>query len=179
MHRCINRRIDPSIDTSSFINHRWISWSALEGLSLSCQPAFEPLGTVTVATRPRFFSARIAASAACMGVLDLQELEIVFPVGPLFRQRRGAEAHLDPFDSAVRQLSGVRHVAQVLIARDGAVTERALVNGALQRLATAGSHTGCDEISHVLRAARLQCREPRSAAFEHDVQIPAEPLRAI
>jgi hypothetical protein len=105
--------------------------STLERLPLPRQPAFEALGAVTIAARPQLFAACIAASAAGVGVFDLQEFEIFLPIGSFFGQRGGAEAHLNPLDPAIRQLSRVRHITQVLIASDGAVAERALVNGAL------------------------------------------------
>jgi hypothetical protein len=45
-----------------------------------------------------------------MCVLNLQEIEILFPVGTLFQKRRGAITNLDPLHASILELPRFGHV---------------------------------------------------------------------
>jgi hypothetical protein len=53
-----------------------------------------------------------------MGILDFDQFEILFPVGPLFEQRRRAITDLDPAHSVVRTKSGITHIPEIFALRD-------------------------------------------------------------
>jgi hypothetical protein len=89
-----------------------------ERLPLLAQPRLEPLRAVAVAARPRLGAVLVTALGASVRVLNRIEVEKLLPVRALFLQRRPTEAGLDPFDAAVGELARLRHVAQVLVARD-------------------------------------------------------------
>src|SRR5204863_9259190 len=97
----------------------------------------------------------VPALAACVRVLDGVEVEELFPVGPLFRERRRAEAGLHPLHTAVGELARVRHVVLIFAARNRAFTERAVLDRELQRRALPVLHTRGDEIAHSI--LRLRC----------------------
>ena len=98
------------------------------------KPAFKPLRTVAVTTRPRLGAVLVSALGARVRVLDVFEVEELFPVRALFRERRCAEAGLHPLYAAVRELARLRHVAEVLVAGDRALAERAILDRAPERL---------------------------------------------
>src|SRR5262245_33852858 len=54
---------------------------------------FELDSAVALAAGPRLGAVLVAAAAAGVGVLHLDQLEILLPVRPLLLQRRRAEAH--------------------------------------------------------------------------------------
>ena len=85
-----------------------------------------------------------------MGVLDLHQLEVLFPVGLLLVERLPAEADLHPAHRAVLELPRLGHVPQVLVARDRAAAERALLDGAQEGRLLAGTDAGGDEVSHAI-----------------------------
>ena len=104
-----------------------------ERLPLFTEPALEPFRAIAVAARPGLRAVLVTALAPGVRILDGVELEKFLPVGPLFLQRCGTEAGLDPFDPAVGKLARVRHVVQILVAGDRAGPQRSIVNRAPQR----------------------------------------------
>ena len=56
-------------------------------------------------------------------ILDTDELEILFPIGALFFKRNVAKADFHPARGAVCAETGVAHVAEVFVTRDGAGAE--------------------------------------------------------
>src|SRR5207237_9617856 len=112
------------------------------------QPAFEAPGAVAVAARPVLGTVFVPALAARVRVLDGVELEELFPVGPLFRERRGAEAGLHPLDAAVGELARVRHVVQIFAAGDGSFAERGVLDGVVQCSAPTVLHARGDQLWH-------------------------------
>jgi hypothetical protein len=52
-----------------------------------------------------------------MCVLNLQEVEILFPVGTLFPKRGGAITNLNPLHASVLELPRFRHVPKILVSR--------------------------------------------------------------
>jgi hypothetical protein len=53
-----------------------------------------------------------------MGILNPCQFEILLPIRPLFLERRGTVANLNPAGGTVRAEAGVSHVAQVLAPGD-------------------------------------------------------------
>ena len=112
------------------------------------EPRFELRGAIAVPTRPRFGSVQVAAPAAGVGVLDFDEREKFFPVLALLSQRRRAIADLDPLHASILELACLVHVAEVFAACDGALAERPVLDGTLERLRVAGLDGGRDEVAH-------------------------------
>ena len=94
------------------------------------------------AARPRLLARLVAALPSRMGVLHALQLEVLLPVRPLFVQRLGAEADLDPARGAVVAQPGVGHVAEVFAAGDRAGAERPGVDRVEQRRFAAGFDAG-------------------------------------
>jgi hypothetical protein len=83
-----------------------------------------------------------------MRVANVIQMEIFFPIGPLFGQRLGAEAGLHPCDPAVGQFARGGHILLVLVASDGSGTETAIVYGPVQGFPAARLHPSSYEIPH-------------------------------
>ena len=109
---------------------------------------FETTRAIAIATGPRLGTVPIAAIATGMGVLDADQLEILFPIGTLLGERRGAKAGFDPVRGAVLGDAGLAHVVQVFITGDGALAERAGLDRGQQRLCLSGFQTGFDQVTH-------------------------------
>src|SRR6476661_3033536 len=65
------------------------------------QPGFELVRAVAVRAGPGLLAREIAAPAPMMGVLHLDQLQVLLPVGAFLVERLVAEADLDPADAAV------------------------------------------------------------------------------
>jgi len=81
---------------------------------------FEALGTIAVFAGPGFGAVVVAALAAVVGVLDAGQVEVAFPIGALFLERRGAVADFHPSGGLVFAEAGFAHVAEVFAFGDGA-----------------------------------------------------------
>src|SRR6185295_16409576 len=92
-------------------------------------PRFQPGGAIAVAAGPGLFAVEVAAAFAAVGVLDADEVEVLLPVGTLLGERLPAEADFDPADRAVMEEAGLGHVAQILVAGDGAEAQGAALDG--------------------------------------------------
>jgi hypothetical protein len=99
-----------------------------EELTPALHPLLKPLGTVTVGAGPWFRSAQVATTTTIMGVLDLKEFKIFFPVWTLFLKRSLAKADFNPSDFPVFYGSGLGHISQVLVASNRACSESAFSN---------------------------------------------------
>src|SRR5690349_24817737 len=89
-----------------------------ERLALGGEVLFEPVGAVTVVTGPAFRAVQVTTATAGMRVLNLQQVEIFFPVGTFFRQRRVAVTDFDPLNVSVIELPGLLHISEILVSRD-------------------------------------------------------------
>jgi len=119
-----------------------------KGFAFGAKLFFEAPGAIAIATGPWLGPIPIAAIAAGMSILDAKQLEIFLPILPLFGERRGAKTGLNPMRDAVLGDARLAHVVKIFVARDGALAERAGVNGGEQRLFLSGFQTGFDEITH-------------------------------
>jgi hypothetical protein len=95
---------------------------------------FESLGAITIATSPRLRSVFVPAVSARVRVLNAEEVEIYFPIGPFFRQRRIAKTDLDPSRNSVFVDAGLLHIMEVFVPGDRTATEGAVINCAKERV---------------------------------------------
>src|SRR5213592_4806958 len=93
----------------------------------------ESIRAIAVATGPRLGSIFITATLPAVRILDANEVEILFPVRPLFLKRQSAEANLHPAHATVVAQPGAFHVAQILVARHRAGAERTVLDRLQQR----------------------------------------------
>src|SRR5688572_1210300 len=94
-----------------------------------------------------------------MRVFDTDEVEELFPIGPLLSEWCRAEARLDPVRGAVGSDACLLHVVQVFVARDRAATQAAVGDRIQQGLFAAGFNACLDQITH----ARTYTRSRRDA----------------
>jgi hypothetical protein len=88
--------------------------------------------------------------------LNLGQLEVLLPVGPLFLERSGTVTNLDPARRLIRAVSRVMHVAEVLTLRHRTFTQSSGLNGFEQSGLAAGLDSGSYEIAHAMIISR-QC----------------------
>src|SRR5262245_14654908 len=131
-----------------------------ERFSFGRKASFEPSCAIAIVTRPAFRAVQVAAAAACVGILNFQEIEILFPVRTFLIERCGTVADLHPLHPAVGQLTCFFHVPLVLISSDGASPERAIVDGTFESLFFAFFYFCCDEITHRSILRRWPPEEP-------------------
>src|SRR5690348_7719331 len=108
----------------------------------------ESIGAVAVGAGPWLFAVEVAAAAPRVCVLHLDEIEVLLPIRTFFRERRRAVAHLHPLNAVIVVLARGVHVAEILVARDRSVAERAAVNRAVERRAATRLHARGDEVAH-------------------------------
>ena len=117
---------------------KWIlSHRSSERLSSGCKTGFKAFGAIAIVAGPAFRAVDVAAAASSMGILHLEEIEILFPVGSLFIERRIAVANFDPLYPAIRELTGFIHISLVLVARDRTASKRTIFDGTLERVVMA------------------------------------------
>ena len=119
-----------------------------ERTTLRPQPSLQALCAIAIVTRPVLRSIQIAATAPRMSILDLQQIEVLFPVRALFIERRRTITNLHPLHRAVLELPRLRHVSQVLVARHRSSSERSLLDRPIQRFFASRLHFRCDKVSH-------------------------------
>ena len=100
----------------------------------------------------------VAAFAAVMRVLHTAEIEILFPIRPLFLKRSRAVADFHPTGGLIWAETGVIHVAEVFAFRDGAMSEGFGFDRLQQVAFAAGFYAGSDEITHSNSTLRLPLR---------------------
>ncbi len=83
-----------------------------------------------------------------MRILNLQQVEILFPIWPLFLKGCWAITNLNPLDGAVFALPRLRHIAEVFAASHRTSAEGAFFNSAVEGFPLTGFDFGGDEISH-------------------------------
>ena len=74
---------------------------------------------ITIATGPRFCSVLMSAIAPRVRVLHTEQLEILFPVRPFFRERLIAKTGLNPRCDILIVYPRLFHVAKVFVAGNG------------------------------------------------------------
>jgi hypothetical protein len=109
---------------------------------------FEFRGAVAMGAGPGFFGGKVAALGAGVGVLDAEEVEVLFPVGAFFGEGCVAEAYFDPAEGAVVAEAGGLHVAEVFAEGDGAGAQLIGFDGAEEGEFLAGFYAGGDEVTH-------------------------------
>ena len=120
-----------------------------ERLALHSKPLFEPVGTVAIVTGPILRAVQVTTATSGMRVLNFQQVEILFPVGPFFRQRGVAVTDFNPLNVSVIELPGLLHISQILITGNRAASERTFLNRSVQRRFLASFHFGCNQVSHL------------------------------
>src|SRR5262249_18505600 len=71
-----------------------------ERLALGGEMLFESIGAVTVVTGPALRAVRVTTATPGMRVLNLQQIEIPFPVGAFFSQWRVAVTDFNPLNAS-------------------------------------------------------------------------------
>src|SRR5438445_3408485 len=121
-----------------------------ELLTPALHACFETIGTIAVAAGPRLGSIFITATLPAVRILDANEVEILFPVRPLFLKRQSAEANFHPTHTTVVAQPGAFHVAQILVARHRAGAERTVLDHLQQRWFPAGLDASLHQVPHVI-----------------------------
>ena len=117
------------------------------------EPLFKLLSAITVATGPRLCSVFVPARAAGMGVLNAEQLEILFPIRAFLSERRIAKARFNSGGDTVIVYPSLLHVIHVFVACNGTFPKRAIVDCANQITFPARFHAGCHEIAHAEKVA--------------------------
>src|SRR5882724_1162906 len=121
-----------------------------ERLAPGFQAGLQLVGAVAVAAGPGLLAREVAAAAPMVGVLHPDELQVLLPVGALLVERLVAEADLDPAQGAVAGAARLRHVAQILVPRHGALAQGAVLDRLEQGLFPAGAYTRRHQIPHTV-----------------------------
>ncbi len=88
------------------------------------------------------------ALAPVMSILHFREIEIFFPVRPLFLQRRGTVADFYPAHGLVVAELSFIHVAEIFAFGNRALAEGFLLDGPKKIVFAAGLDAGSNEITH-------------------------------
>ena len=112
------------------------------------EPLFKLLSAITVATGPWLCSVFVPARAAGMGVLNAEQLEILFPIRTFLRERWIAKARFNPGGDTLIIYPRLLHVVQVFVACDGTFSKRAIVDCANQITFPGRFHAGFHEVTH-------------------------------
>src|SRR5690606_19540875 len=94
------------------------------------QSRFQSRRAVAFAAGPRLAAVFIAAAVTSVSVLDLDEIDELFPIGPFFFERRRTVADFNPANRAVLGSSRGVHVTQIFVARHGTLSEGFIVDSA-------------------------------------------------
>jgi hypothetical protein len=121
-----------------------------ERIADSRELSLQTLGAVAVLAGPGLRSVLISAPRSVMRILNLDELEVLFPVGPLFCEGCRAKADLNPAGRAVCAKAGVLHVPQIFAAGDRALAEGSVFNRLEKRLFAAWPDTGAHQVPHAV-----------------------------
>jgi hypothetical protein len=122
-----------------------------EWLACVFQPFFKPGGAIAISAGPGLGTILVAALAAVVRVLHLDQLKILLPIRSLFLERCRAIADFDPSHRLVSINPRFVHVAQVLVSSDRASAQCAALNRFLERPLATIFHPRSHEVSHVFR----------------------------
>ena len=117
-------------------------------LAESGELALQALGAIAVLAGPGFGAVVVATVAAVMRVLHFDEIEVLLPIRPLFKEGRRAVADFDPAGGAVGAKAGVLHISKVFAAGDGASAEGAVFDRLEERLLAVGLDSGAHQVAH-------------------------------
>src|SRR5262245_30912899 len=118
-----------------------------------------------------------------MGILNAHQVEVLLPVGPLLVERDVAKANFDPANGSVVAQPCVGHIAQILIACNGAIAQPARLDRLEQFALSTRFDSGSDEITHgvfpvsVSSEAATHNYSPRIAASEGRTRESPRPRR--
>jgi hypothetical protein len=119
-----------------------------ERLACDFQFLFETRRTVAIAAGPRFRPVLVFALAAVVRILHTRQVEILFPVRPLFLQGSWAIAHLYPTRGVIRTQTCLLHVTQIFTFGDRSLSQGLLLDGVEQIRFTTGFYSGSNQITH-------------------------------
>src|SRR5947199_8423963 len=91
-----------------------------------------------------------------MRVLHAEQVEIFFPIRPLFRERRITEADLDPMCHSVFGYACLLHIAQVFVTADRTAAKYALINRPDESAFSAGFQSSLQKVTHGLHYHLIQ-----------------------
>src|SRR5438552_17785773 len=83
-----------------------------------------------------------------MSVLNVQQLEVIPPIGPLFRQRRIAKTTFYPGCNSSVVDPCLLHIVQVLVAGNRAASQRLLLNGTKEGRLSSCLYLSFNQIAH-------------------------------
>src|SRR5579864_550702 len=92
--------------------------SLQERFALSAQFLLEFACAIAIAARPRFGPIFVTAVPSRMGIFDVYQFEILFPIWSFFGEGRIAETCFDPGGDAIGAQTGLLHIINVFLARD-------------------------------------------------------------
>ncbi len=131
---------------------RFLAFLRVERIEERCsshlQLLLQPRGAIAVATGPRLGAVLVAAFATVVSILHSREIEVFFPVGPLFLQGCRAVADFHPTRGLVSAEPRVVHVAQVFAFGDRALAQLLIFNGLDQIAFATGFNAGSNQITH-------------------------------
>ena len=93
-----------------------------ERMALRCEPGLEAGSAVAIVTSPVLSAVQVTAAAPGMSILDLEQLEVLFPIRTFLRERSRAIANFNPLNRAVIELPRLFHVSRVFVTGNGAST---------------------------------------------------------
>src|SRR5262245_21296994 len=142
-----------------------------EKCAFARETSLESFRTIEVIAGPAFAAIQVPTAASSVGVLNFQQIEILFPIRTFFIERRIAVADFDPLNTAVRELTSRLHVSLVFVARNRAAPESAVFNGSIKRLLFAVPDSGCYQITHGLSLRRRPSEEPEHHGFASHMSL--------
>ncbi len=112
------------------------------------EPLLESLRAIARAASPGLCPIFIPATAPVMGILYLRQIEILFPVRPLFEQRAWTVTDFNPAGGLIFAEPRVIHIAEVLASRNRSSAQGPLFDGLQEVGFAAGFHSCSDEVAH-------------------------------
>jgi hypothetical protein len=112
------------------------------------EPLLEPLRAIARAASPGLCPIFIPATAPVVGILYLRQIEILFPVRPLFEQRARTVTDFNPAGGLIFAEPRVIHIAEVFASRNRSSAQTSLFDGLQEVGLAAGFHSCSDEVTH-------------------------------
>jgi len=107
-------------------------------------PSLKAFSAIAVTAGPRLGPIEVPAVMAIMRVLNLDQLEIFFPIRALLGQWAGTETDLDPAHRAVFDQTRLGHVIQILVSGNGTCAQCFHLNSLEQGRGLVGFDSGGD-----------------------------------